>query len=60
MYNMALRIRLPSKGGSKMQKSEVLQNLSRSTFKIKKNSLLAWSISHLVPNIFWIFKNALH
>ena len=28
--------------------------LFRSTFKIKKlNSLLTWSISHLVPKVFW-------
>ena len=26
--------------------------------EVKKNSRLAWSISHLVPKIFWFLKNA--
>ena len=30
----------------------------RGTFKIKKNRLLTWSISHFVPTIFWFKKNA--
>ena len=32
--------------------------LFRSTFRIKKNSLLTWLVSHLVRKIFWFKKNA--
>ena len=45
------------KGASKTRKSSIpILILLRSTFKIKKNNLLVWSISHLVPKIFWFKK----
>ena len=34
-------------------KTQILLYFFRSTFKIKKNSLLSWSTSHLVLKIFW-------